>query len=77
MVRCCNRAATGAGHIWTEQENAGARNGKTAHFCEIFRQGRTHQESFDITYKEGVAGSNPASPTLEKLRFAGKLRSEA
>jgi hypothetical protein len=29
----------------------------------ISRQGRTYPESFDRTYKEGVAGSNPASPT--------------
>jgi hypothetical protein len=28
-----------------------------------FRQGSTHPESSDITYKEGVAGSNPASST--------------
>ncbi len=27
-VRCCNRAATGAERIRTEQENYGARNGK-------------------------------------------------
>jgi hypothetical protein len=25
-----------------------------------------------LPYKEEVAGSNPASPTLEKQRFAGK-----
>jgi hypothetical protein len=25
-----------------------------------------------FSYKEKVAGSNPASPTLEKQRFAGK-----
>ena len=27
-VRCCNRAATGAGHTQTEQENNDARNAK-------------------------------------------------
>jgi hypothetical protein len=27
-VRCCNHAATGAGHIRTEQENDGASNAK-------------------------------------------------
>ena len=32
-------------------------------YSGIFRQGRTYQESFDIIYKEGVAGSNPASLT--------------
>jgi hypothetical protein len=30
-----------------------------------FRQNRTHPESADLTYKEGVAGSNPASPTTK------------
>ena len=45
---------------------------KTAYNCGISRQVSTYPESVDITYKEGVAGSNPASPTLEKLRFAGK-----
>jgi len=39
---------------------------KIACLCGIFRQGSTYPESFDLTYKEGVAGSNPASPTLEK-----------
>jgi EAL domain-containing protein (putative c-di-GMP-specific phosphodiesterase class I) len=33
---------------------------KTAYVCEIFQQGSTYPESFDLTYKEGVAGSNPA-----------------
>jgi len=74
MVRCCNRAATGAGHIGTQQENYGVRNGETAHLCGVFRQGRTHQESFDLTYKEGVAGSNPASPTKEKQLLQVKYR---
>jgi len=36
---------------------------KIACLCGIFRQGSTCQESVDRTYKEGVAGSNPASPT--------------
>jgi hypothetical protein len=44
----------------------------TAYINRILRQGRIHLESSDLTYKEEVAGSNPASPTLEKLRFAGK-----
>ncbi len=38
---------------------------KTAYICEISRQGRTYPESSNLTYKEGVAGSNPASPTLK------------
>jgi hypothetical protein len=69
---CCNRAATGTGHTWTEQENNGARNAKNCLDKEISRQGSTHPESFDLTYKEEVAGSNPASPTMKKHRFAGK-----
>ncbi len=36
---------------------------KTACICQISRQGSTYPESFDLTYKEGVAGSTPASPT--------------
>jgi hypothetical protein len=36
---------------------------KTSYLCVISRQGRTYPESFNRTYKEGVAGSNPASPT--------------
>ena len=44
----------------TAQETA-----KTAYICQISRQDSTHPESFDLTYKEGVAGSTPASPTVE------------
>src|SRR5215217_8446482 len=36
---------------------------KTACICQISRQGSTHPESLDLTYKERVAGSNPASLT--------------
>jgi hypothetical protein len=36
---------------------------KTAYISGIFRQNRTYLKSFDRTYKEEVAGSNPASPT--------------
>jgi hypothetical protein len=46
---------------------------KTAYLCAFSQQGSTYPERFDITYKEGVAGSNPASPTKEKLRFAGEI----
>jgi hypothetical protein len=46
---------------------------KIACLCGIFRQGRTQPESVDRTYKEGVAGSNPASPTLEKGILQEKL----
>jgi hypothetical protein len=47
---------------------------RTAYLCGISRQGSTHPESSDLTYKEGVAGSNPASPTSIKLDFAGKTQ---
>jgi hypothetical protein len=40
-----------------------------AYICQISRQGSTYPESIDLTYKEGVAGSTPASPTLEKVAF--------
>src|SRR5829696_6775461 len=46
---------------------------KTAYICGIFRQGSTHQESLDITYKEGVAGSNSASPTYKSPANSGIL----
>ena len=62
-VRCCNRAATGARHTRTKQENYGIRNGKKRLDKPNFRQNRTYPKSFDLTYKEEVAGSNPASPT--------------
>ena len=50
--------ASGQSRKTTAQETA-----KTARICGICRQGSTYPESFDLTYKEGVAGSNPASPT--------------
>jgi hypothetical protein len=50
--------ASGQSRKTTAQETA-----KTAHLCGIFRQGSTYPERFDLTYKEEVAGSNPASPT--------------
>ena len=52
--------APGQSRKTTAQETA-----KTAHLCGIFRQGSTYPERFDLTYKEGVAGSNPASPTYK------------
>jgi hypothetical protein len=64
-VSCCNHAATGAVHTRTEQESNSARNAKNRLDKRIFRQNRTYPESFDLTYKEGVAGSNPASPTIK------------
>jgi hypothetical protein len=39
---------------------------KTGYLCAISRQGRTYPESFDLNYKEGVAGLNPTSPTRLK-----------
>jgi hypothetical protein len=56
-------AATEAGYTRTEQENGGARNTENGLYKRDFRQGRTYPESSDLTYKEEVAGSNPASPT--------------
>ena len=46
---------------------------KTAYMSEISRQGSTYPESFDLTYKEGVAGSTPASPT-RRIRFSPRSR---
>jgi hypothetical protein len=34
------RAATGAGRIWTEQENYGARNVKNGSFMRVFPTGQ-------------------------------------
>ncbi|MDQ3286131.1 MAG: hypothetical protein M3P92_10610, partial [Actinomycetota bacterium] len=59
--------ATRARHTRTEQENYGRRNGKNRLDKRIFRQNRIYPKSFDQTYKEGVAGSNPASPTYNYL----------
>jgi hypothetical protein len=65
------RAATGAGHPRTGQENNGTKITENRLYKRYFRQGRTYPESLDLTYKEEVAGSNPASPTLKKQYFAG------
>ena len=71
---CCNRAATGAGHTRTEQENDVVRNARNRLKERFSRQGSTYPESVDLTYKEEeVAGSNPASSTSEKQYFAGKM----
>jgi hypothetical protein len=70
---CCNRAATGAGRTRTEQESTGARNVKNCLLMQHSRRESIYQEYVDLTYKEEVAGSNPASPTWEKQRFAGKM----
>ena len=56
------------------QENNSAKNTENRLYKRYFRQGRTYPESVDLTYKEEVAGSNPASPTLEKHHFAGKTQ---
>jgi hypothetical protein len=70
---CCNRGATGAGHTRTEQENDVVRNARNRLKERFSRQGSTYPESVDLTYKEEVAGSNPASLTSEKQYFAGKM----
>jgi hypothetical protein len=69
---CCNRAATGAGHTRTEQENDGPRNARNRLYERFSRRGSTYLESIDLTYKEEVAGSKPASPTLQKVAFCRK-----
>jgi hypothetical protein len=42
-LRCCNRAATGAGRTRTEQENNGAKNTENRLYKRHFRQGRTER----------------------------------
>jgi hypothetical protein len=49
---------------------------KTAYICVISRQVSTCPESSNLTYKEGVAGSTPASPTVKRSCFAGKILSK-
>jgi hypothetical protein len=58
----CNRTATGLEQNWTEQESRGAESPKNPLDKRDFRQSRTQQVTRDLTYKEGVAGSNPTSP---------------
>ncbi len=53
--------ASGQSRKTTAQKTA-----ETAYLCGVSRQSSTYPESVDLTYKEEVAGSNPASPTLEK-----------
>ena len=52
-IRCCNRAASEAGHTRTEQESNGARNARNRLDKLDFRQGSTYPESLDLSYKEG------------------------
>ncbi len=59
----CNRTPTALEQKWTEQESRRAENPKNPLDKRIFRQSRTQQETRDLTYKEGVAGSNRASST--------------
>src|SRR5215210_6622355 len=59
----CNRTATRLEQKWTEQESGGAEDPKNPLDKRFFRHSRIQQETPDLTYKEGVAGSNPASPT--------------
>jgi hypothetical protein len=63
--------ASGQSRKTTAQETA-----ETAYLSEISRQVSTHPESVDLTYKEGVAGSTPASPTF-KLPAKAPLLSDA
>jgi hypothetical protein len=41
-------------------------------FAGILQALETLGNASRFSYKEGVAGSNPASPTTEKWRFAAK-----
>jgi hypothetical protein len=75
---CCNRAATGAGRMRTEQENDGARNAKNRLYKRGFPRGQYSTGKLRLTYKEEVSGSNPASPTSKSSRSPsldyGRLR---
>ena len=50
------------------RKTVGQETPRTAYTCGKSRQSSTYPESFDRTYKEGVAGSNPASPTTFSLQ---------
>src|SRR4028119_889237 len=71
---CCNRAATGAGHTRTEQENDVVRNARNRLYERFSRQGSTHPESFDLTYKEEVAGSIEHRPLRKSACLTGKTQ---
>jgi hypothetical protein len=43
------------------------------YICRDFATSGNILKDVGPPYKEGVAGSNPASPIKEKLRFAGKM----
>ena len=62
-------AATGAGRTRTEQENDVVRNARNRLYERFPRQGSTHPESFDLTYKE-VAGSIGHRPLVNYLQTA-------
>jgi hypothetical protein len=60
--------------MWPFAENDGAENVENRLYKRCSRQGSTYPESSNLIYKEKVAGSNSASPTLEKLRFSCKTQ---
>ena len=72
----CNRTPTALEQKWTEQESRRAENPKNPLDKRDFRQSRTQQETRDLTYKEGVAGSNSASPTHKTPAKGSILRAK-
>jgi hypothetical protein len=68
---CCNRSRT---HLDRAGKERRKKTAKTAYICVISRQGSTYPESSNITYKEEVAGSNPASPTYKSPANSDILR---
>src|SRR5215208_5566955 len=61
--------ASGQSRKATVQESA-----KTAYICRISRQGSTHLESFDITYKEGSLVQIQHRPLINYLQIAVRRR---
>ncbi len=73
---CYNRAAIGAGHTRTGQENNSAKNTGNRLYKRYFRQGSTYPESVDLTYKEEVAGSIGHRPLVKIGLLRGKRRDD-
>ena len=71
------RAATGAGHPRTGQENNGTKITENRLYKRYCRQGSTYPESVDLTYKEEIAGSighRPLKKYLQTAVFADIVR---
>ncbi len=70
----CNRTATKLEQGQAGQES-GATDNSEYHLCKrIVGHSGTQQETPYLTYKEGVTGSNPASPALESAVWQDKSR---